>query len=160
MTKKGKILALFGILGAAVSETIMYIKLKKRWNETKKYNKKILMYYHILNKWLELHQKGKTLIPYFLKNQIKFIAIYGYKELGERLYDELKHSEIEVKYIIDNAADNIYADVDICTPERELQEVDAVIVTAPFYFDEIELIMKEKLDCPIISIDDVIYWCS
>lgn len=160
MNKKEKILVSVGVLGAAALDVIMHMKLKKQWNESRKFNDKILMYYHMLNKWLELHQKGDTLIPYFLENQYKSVAIYGYKELGERLYDELKHSEIEVKYIIDNEADSIYADVDICTPERALQDVDVVVVTASFYFDEIEKMMKEKLDCPIVSIEDVIYWCS
>ena len=38
--------------------------------------------------------------------------------------------------IIDRAADNICSEVDICTPDDILQEVDAVVVTAPYYMEE------------------------
>ena len=79
------------------------------------------------------------------------------KELGERLYDELRDSEVEVKYIIDKNADAIYADIDVLTPEDELEEVDAIVVTAIHYFDEIEEMLEQKVDCPILSLEDIVY---
>ena len=42
-----------------------------------------------------------------------------------------------MKYAIDKNADGIYSDVEIVTPQEELKEVDAIVVTPVFYFDEI-----------------------
>ena len=85
------------------------------------------------DQWLRIRQEGKTLVDFFEKNDYKTVAIYGMKELGERLYDELENSGITVKYIIDKNADTIYADVDVLTPDDELEPVDVVVVTAIYY---------------------------
>lgn len=77
--------------------------------------------------------------------------------VGETLVDELKNSNITVLYGIDQKADSIYADVDIVFIEDELQEVDAIVVTAITFFDEIEEKLSGKVDCPIISLDDILY---
>ena len=77
--------------------------------------------------------------------------------VGETLVDELKNSNITVLYGIDQKADSIYADVDIVFIEDELQEVDAIVVTAITFFDEIEEKLSEKMDCPIISLEDILY---
>ena len=79
------------------------------------------------------------------------------KELGERLYDELKDSDIKVLYAIDKNADAIYAEVDVLTPDDDLPEVDLIVVTPVHYFDEIEEMLADKVDCPVISIEDVVY---
>ena len=99
----------------------------------------------------------KMTVSFFIQNGYKTVAIYGMKELGERLYDELKNSEIAVKYVIDQNADAIYADVDVVAPEDSLEDVDVVVVTAIHYFEEIESMLGEKVDYPIISLEDIIY---
>ena len=109
------------------------------------------------SKWLTLKQQGKSLVQYFERNQYKTVAIYGMKELGERLYDELKDSDIKVLYAIDKNADAIYAEVDVLTPDDDLPEVDLIVVTPVHYFDEIEEMLADKVDCPVISIEDVVY---
>ena len=38
-----------------------------------------------------------------------------------------------------------------------LETVDAVVVTAITFFDEIEERLSEKVDCPIISLEDILY---
>ena len=75
---------------------------------------------------------------------------------GETLIDELKNSAIEVVYGIDKRANSLYADVDIVSIEDSLEDVDAVIVTAITFFDEIEEKLSDKLDCPIISLEDIL----
>ena len=96
-------------------------------------------------------------MAYFEKNNYKTVAIYGMKELGERLYDELKDSDVAVKYFIDKNAGELYADVDILTPDDELEPVDAIVVTATYYFDDIEETLGEKVEYPIVSLEDIIY---
>ena len=58
---------------------------------------------------------------------------------------------------IDQKADSIYSDVDIVTMADSLEEVDAVVVTAITFFDEIEEQLSGKLDCPVISLEDILY---
>ena len=155
--KKGKITLVTGALGTVAAGLAAGRKLKKEYDGRVELTQKLGSYYHILNQWLMIYQNGDSLVSYFVDNKYKSIAIYGYKELGERLYDELKDSDVEVKYIIDRTADNIYAEVDAYTPDDVLMEVDAVIVTASYYFEEIEKMLGDKLDCPIVSIGDVVF---
>lgn len=115
--------------------------------------------YMAFDQWLQIRQQGKTLVEYFTKNGYKTVAVYGMKELGERLCDELKGSDVTVSYAIDKNADSIYTDVDVdvVTPDEELEEVDVIVVTAITFFDEIEEMLCEKVDCPIVSLEDILY---
>lgn len=113
--------------------------------------------YMCFDQWLRLRQEGKNLAEYFKREEYRTVAIYGMKELGERLYDELDGTGISVQYIIDKNADQIYADVEVKTPDEELDQVDAIVVTAVFYFDEIEEMLSEKVDCSVLSLEDILY---
>lgn len=120
-------------------------------------HEKVHLLYMAFDQWLRVRQEGKTLVEFFEKQGYKTVAIYGMKELGERLYDELQGSDITVKYAIDKNADSIYADVDVVTPDDELEPVDVIVVTALYYFDEIEEMLSEKVDYPIVSLEDILY---
>lgn len=113
--------------------------------------------YMCFDQWLRLRQEGKNLAEYFEREGYNTVAIYGMKELGERLYDELEGTGTKVQYIIDKNADQIYADVAVKTPDEELDPVDVIIVTAVYYFDEIEDMLNEKVTCPVISLEDILY---
>ena len=76
---------------------------------------------------------------------------------GETLIDELKNTNTNVRYGIDKNADSLYSEVDIVTMEDELENVDAIVVTAITFFDEIAEKLEEKVDCPIISLEDILY---
>ena len=78
------------------------------------------------------------------------------KELGERLYDELSGTDIEVSYIIDRDADSICADVDVVSPDETLKPVDLIVVTAIYYMDEIEELLWGRANCPVISIEEIL----
>lgn len=119
--------------------------------------KKVHVLYCAFDRWLQIRQDGKTLAEYFKNNGYKTVAVYGMKELGERLVDELRDSDIKVCYAIDKNADQIYSDVDIMTPDDDLEPVDIIVVTAIYYFDEIEEELRSKVDCPIVSLEDIIY---
>ena len=41
--------------------------------------------------------------------------------------------------------------------EDDLKPVDAIVVTAITFFDEIKEKLSEKIDCPIISLEDILY---
>lgn len=118
---------------------------------------KFKAYYNVLNQWLIVKQNGKNLYQYFEKNSYKTVAIYGMGELGNRLYDELKDTDIEVKYVVDQNADTTYSEVEVLGKEDALEEVDVMVVTAIFAYDKIERDMRKKISAPIISLNDVVY---
>ena len=114
-------------------------------------------YYNMLNQWLILKQEGKKLSEYFKRNNYKTVAIYGMGEMGNRLYDELKDSDIEVKYAVDKNAASTYSELDVIELEDDFDTVDVMVVTATFAFDEIEEEISEKVDFPLVSLEDVVY---
>ena len=155
--KKLTISGLSALLGASVGAVAVGTMQKPKTVRRADHTQKMTEFYRILIEWLRIRQEGKSLVSYFIQNGYKTVAIYGMKELGERLYDELKDSEISVKYVIDKNADAIYVDVDVVTPEDFLEEVDVIVVTAIHYFDEIEEALAEKIDCPVISLEDIVF---
>jgi glycosyltransferase involved in cell wall biosynthesis len=118
---------------------------------------KHLTLFLMMNQWVKVKQKGKNLASYFEKNGFHTIAIYGMSYAGETLLDELKDTKIKVAYAIDKKVDSIYADVDIVSMDDDFEEVDAIVVTAITFFDEIEKTLSQKVDCPIISLEDILY---
>lgn len=146
-----------GAAGAVAGGVAIGRVMGKNAKEKDEVFKKVLSYYFLYNQWLSVHQQGKSLVDYFKKNGYKTVAIYGLKELGERLYDELKDSDITVKYIIDKNADTLYADVDVVTPDEKLEPVDVIVVTAAYYYSDIEEMLYEKVDYPVVSLEDVVY---
>ena len=118
---------------------------------------KHLALFLMMNQWVKVKQEGKSLAVYFETNGFKKIAIYGMSYAGETLVDELKNTGITVAYGIDKRADSLYADLEIVTMEDDLGDVDAIVVTAITFFDEIEEQLLEKIDCPILSLQDILY---
>ncbi len=155
----GKVVSVLagGAAGAVAGSAAMNSVMGKKLKDKNEWFKKVVSYYHLYDQWLSIRQQGKSLVEYFEKNNYKTVAIYGMKELGERLYDELKSSDVTVKYFIDKNADELYADVDILTPDEELELVDVIVVTATYYFDDIEETLSEKVEYPIVSLEDIIY---
>lgn len=155
--KKGVVSVLSMLVGVvAGAGTIGKLKGDKL-NRAQKMSNKHLNLFLMMNQWVKVKQEGKNLSKYFEDNGYKRIAIYGMSYAGETLVDELKNTNIEVIYGIDKRADSLYADIDIISIDDSLEEVDAVVVTAITFFDEIEEKLTEKLDCPIISLEDVLY---
>ncbi len=144
------------IVGVGVVVVTFVRRLAEREKQSREYADKMNSYYHILNHWLKLKQQGISCVDFFHENHIKRIAIYGFKELGERLYDELKNTDVEVVYIIDKNVDGVRAEIDIYGVDGDFPETDAIIVTPSYYFNEIEEVLQDKVKCPIISIEDVI----
>ncbi len=155
--KKGGVAVFSTLIGAAAGFAgSSYLGNKKVEQKAEKVDK-FKSYYNMLNQWLILRQEGKTLEKYFLDNGYKTIAIYGMGEMGNRLYDELKGTSVEVKYAIDKNAARTYSELTVIDPDDDYEPVDAVVVSAIFAFDEIEGQLSEKLDCPVVSLEDVVY---
>lgn len=155
--KKSLISVLSAVTGAAVGAGAVGKKLSQKAKRAKFMSDKHLALFLMMNQWVKVKQEGKNLASYFEQNEYQKIAIYGMSYAGETLMDELKDTGVIVAYAIDKNADSIYADVDVMSMDDELESVDAVVVTAITFFDEIEENLSEKMDCPIISLEDILY---
>ena len=77
--------------------------------------------------------------------------------VGETFFNELKGTGIEVVYGIDRNKTGVAAGVPMYSPDDELPDADVIVVSAISYFDEIATMLEEKTDCPVISLEDVVY---
>ena len=153
--KKGVISVLSAVIGAAAGAGVVK---KTVIGETEKVQSdKHLALYLMMNQWVKVKQAGKSPAAYLERNGYKKIAIYGMSYAGETLLDELKGTGIEVAYAIDRNAASIYSEVGVVSMEDNFEEVDAVVVTAIAFFDEIEEALETKMDYPILSLEDILY---
>ena len=155
--KKTVISILSALTGAAVGAGAIGKVSVDKTKKIQSMSDKHLALFLMMNQWVKVKQEGKKLSDYFEKNGYKKIAIYGMSYAGETLLEELEGSGIEVSYGIDQKADALFLDVDVVSMEDTLEEVDAVVVTAITFFDEIEERISEKLNCPVISLEDILY---
>ncbi len=108
----------------------------------------------ILQRWMKLKVSGIDIDAYFKKKNIKSIAIYGLGTLGELLYLDMYSSGVEIKYGIDKCAKDFRGELSIYRVENILESVDIVIVTI-INIDERALdVLKEKINCEVISMED------
>ena len=84
------------------------------------------------------------------------VAVYGMGRVGETLIKELTDSDISVKYAIDQSAGK-NSEGFIVSPDSALECVDVVVVTPIASYGEIKLKLKEKMNCPIVSIEDILF---
>lgn len=155
--RKGIISVLSAATGAAAGALFVESGKRKSENHWKELADKHLALMLLMNQWLITKQEGKGIIDFFHREEIKSIAIYGMSYVGERLYDELKETDIEVKYAIDKKADGIYTEMDIVTPDDELKKVDAIVVTPVFYYESILEMLEQKTESRILSLEDILY---
>lgn len=149
-------LLLGGAIGTVGGAAVTGKRLQKRVRENADMSDKHLALYLLMNEWVHIKQDGKSLSAYFEKMHYKKIAVYGMNFVGETLLRELENSGIEVAFAIDKNAERIFTDVDVILPDDVQEEVDAIVVTPISYFDSIEEMLQEKVDCPILSMEDII----
>ena len=106
-------------------------------------------------RWIQLKQENKNIADVLLQMGYHEIAIYGMSMLGERLVEELKNSKVVVSYYIDKVRTDVYEGICAKKPETELELVDAVIVTAIASYDQIVNTLRNKIACPVLSLEDI-----
>ena len=155
--KKGVISAISALIGAAIGAGAVGKTAFSIADKLQALSDKHFALFQMMNYWVHVKQEGRNLSEYFEKMGYRNIAVYGMSYAGETLLEELKDTSINVAYGIDKKADSIYTDVDILSMEDDLKIVDAIVVTAITFFDEIEEKLSKKVKCPIISLEDVLY---
>lgn len=110
----------------------------------------------LFHDWMEFQQAGGRIEQYFHEHGYKRVMIYGNGYVGQRLFGALKESDVDVTAIMDqmNASDSdaegILIGVDSVIPD-----VDCIVITPVFYFDEIYQKLRAKTGQPIISIEEL-----
>lgn len=155
--KKGAISVLSALAGALAGAGVMGKVEKNKRKKAEKLSGKFSAMFHMMNQWVKVKQEGKNLSSFFEKNNYKKVAIYGMGYVGETLLEELKDTGIEVAYGIDRRVFSSHADIRIVPPDGLPGCVDAIVVTAIDSFDEIEEMLSEKVECPIVSIEDIVF---
>lgn len=108
-------------------------------------------------KWMENREQGKSIASYLEELGIRKIAIYGMSDAGKKLYSELKKSDIDVAYAIDRRYIEFDEQLEIVTLQDSLREVDAIVVTAISEYGDILENLRTKVNCEIISLEQIVY---
>lgn len=145
------------VLSFFIGRFVQKDKNDEKLEKQRKLAEKHLDMFLLMNRWVQNKTADKEIADYLLKNEIRTVAIYGMNYIGETLYTELKNTPIEVRYAIDRNAETMYAECDMLGPDNELPFVDAVIVTPLTGYDAIKEMLKKRIDCKIISIEDIVY---
>lgn len=109
----------------------------------------------LFNDWLEFLYSGGHVEQYFHKHGYKRIMIYGNGYIGKRLKQALEQTDIEVVAIMDKVTSMDEAGL-IIGVDSEIPDVDCIVITPTFYYDEIFTLLDEKTDIPIASMQMVI----
>lgn len=131
----------------------LYNAFKQKDIEFKKLKKNFLMLYD----WMDSSRtENKALVSLLEKRGYKEVIIYGWGYLGQQLYKELQDTQIRVKGILDRRTmDNAY-NIPAYTLRSELPEADAVIITVLYDGEKIRNDLAEKVNCPIMSLEELI----
>ena len=154
--KKGGLAILTTLTGLIVGAICVGNKMNRIVEEKEINSEKFRIMYQMMERWMRIKQSNESLDKYFKIYGYKKIAIYGMGDIGKLLLNEIQDSDVQIEFGIDKN-NKVSAEIEIFKPEDDLPEVDAIIVTAIAYFDEIEKILSKKMTCPIISLEDIVY---
>lgn len=148
---------IFAILGLLLAETMQLkkeIKLRKR---NKILSDKHFALFVLMNQWVCAKQKGKSIAEYLIRKEYYNVAIYGMSYVGNTLVEELKNTDVNVVYGIDQETNVIYTDVNVVCKDEITNDVDAIIVTAITCFNEIKDDLAKRTSATILSLEDILY---
>lgn len=151
-----KLLGVAAIAGGCVTlNTVWWEKKLRVWqNRAEDFTDNYLLASH----WLQAKNNGGSAAEYFLEQGYRQIGIYGMGQLANRLIEDLRDSEVEVLYGIDrDACCCVTGIAEVYSSSDPLPSADAVVVTVFSEFESIEKLLREKVDCPILSIETVIW---
>lgn len=118
--------------------------------------KKISAYFHLMEQWLSLLEKGIGMEQFFLERNIKRVAVYGVGIMGAHLAMELTQGGLEVICGIDMGENRWELNIPVVDSWERIPLVDAVVVTPFLDFGHIANKLEAKLQCPILSIREII----
>lgn len=112
--------------------------------------------FYLMDKWMELGQRGRALCAYLERKDLRRIAVYGMNLLARRIIAELDASQVKVKYVIDRNSDFLEEEIRTCPPDQVLEDVDLVIVALVEREKEIRENLAQKLKFPVVCFSDIL----
>ena len=112
--------------------------------------------FRFMDQWMFLMQRGMNISDFLLKHNYYHIAVYGMGAIGQRFVEDLKDTSITIEYVIDKNADKIKSMVPLVMPDSILKSVDVIVITAITYIQEIRDILDDHIDCPMVSIKEIL----
>lgn len=114
--------------------------------------------FQIASFWLFELYNGKSISSYFEEKKIRSVAIYGVGILGRILILALQKTDVQIIYLIDRREFTEINNIPVIkTNDSRINEVDAIIVTPIYEFENIKTISLKDIKCKIISLEDIIY---
>lgn len=125
-----------------------------------KKNLKLFKMIKVYDYWMYLNIRNKRIEIYFNNHNYKKIAIYGMNYIGNRLYDELLNSSVEIVFGIDKEGDSIIHNIPVLKREDSdvftyIEKIDIIVVTAIDAYQEILSDMQSICNKYIVSIEDI-----
>lgn len=144
-----------GLIGFLLSSMI---KRKEpdcsKWRELSDKHLSLML---LMDRWVRVKQEEKSISSFLAGKGYKKIAVYGMSYVGETLVNELRGTEVDIVYGIDRNAKTAYGDVKVVSVDDDLPEVDGIVVTAVTYYPAIWEKLSKKVQCPILSLEDILY---
>lgn len=139
------------VVGVSFYSALIISKNKDRTIYRLKRNMKLL------EKLLKMKNENKEFSKQLSINKVDKIAVYGNGVVGKQVIQQLINEGLHVSYIIDQAC-NVFKEeaVPVYRPDMNLPDADIIIVTPISDFAEIKEQLKQKKDCPIISVEELL----
>lgn len=144
------------IAGVGIGTVIAANKMNEIVCEKQGEKEKFRVMYQMMNHWVRLRQNHNCLASYFDVRGYTKIAIYGMGDIGRLLRQELRDTSVVVAYGIDQNT-SMETDIEILSPDDDMKAVDIVVVTVIAHFDDIFNRLTRKLQCPVVSLEEIVY---
>lgn len=153
--KKGIVVGLISLVSFMAGFILGGKVLVSMINDYRRRMKRNLSNMMLFNDWLEFLYSGGKIEQYFYNYGYKRIMIYGNGYIGKRLQQALTQTGIEVTAIMDKAALSDKEGL-VIGMDSKIPDIDCIIVTPVYYYEEIFDILRKKIDVPIISIKELL----
>ena len=144
------------LLGIITGGMMIFTLLMKKISSINALNEEYNEIMCIQNLWMEKVENGQRITDLLKQKEYSVVAIHGIGMLGVRLLNQIRQTDIEVRYIIGERKDSIYRDIPVKELSPDLEPVDVIIVTSSYYYYEIEKRIKSYLSYEVISIERLI----
>ncbi len=108
-----------------------------------------------LDRWIEKKESCGSVVDYLKRDDVKTILIYGYSIIAKHFIYECKKQGINVNGVIDRRDDIV--EMETIQINENLPAADAIVITSPFYTDEIfKTIRSNHINIPIYTINELL----
>ncbi len=112
-------------------------------------------YWRVMDKWLSLKEKGKTIKDILIEKNIYTIVIYGVGMLGKHLISDLSDGDVKIICAIDRNNVKHKYQFPVLSIDEEIPMTDAIIVTPSYDYPTIKRQLNKKGMNNVISIESL-----